>query len=136
MPEVLLDTSIASFLHDGREDMLAPYRSRLSGARLSVSFQTVEEMWFGAARRAWGEGRRARLERFLQQIAVIGADAALARACARLRAAQQARGGRLEQADAWIVATALHYGLPLLTHDRDQARLRIPELEVVSYLAG
>jgi len=32
----------------------------------------------------------------------------------------RAFGKRLETADAWIVATALRHGLPLVTHDRDQ----------------
>ena len=38
---------------------------------------------------------------------------------------------RLESADAWIVATAVEYGVPLLTHDRDLSGLAIAGLSVV-----
>jgi predicted nucleic acid-binding protein len=43
-------------------------------------------------------------------------------------------GRRLESGDCWIVATAGHRGIPLLTHDRDMVGHSIPGLQVVTYL--
>jgi predicted nucleic acid-binding protein len=45
---------------------------------------------------------------------------------------RSSEGKRLETGDAWIVATALHRKIPLLTHDRDQATVVITGLEVIS----
>ena len=44
----------------------------------------------------------------------------------------QARGYRIECADAWIAATALLYDIPLVTHNRNDY-LGIPGLTVISH---
>jgi hypothetical protein len=41
----------------------------------------------------------------------------------------------LESGDAWIIATAVHRRLPLVSHDKDHLGLGIPKLEVISSLA-
>ncbi len=46
--------------------------------------------------------------------------------------AAQAAGRRLEAGDGWIIATAVHRGIQLLTHDRHMVRLPIPGLAVVT----
>jgi len=43
------------------------------------------------------------------------------------------QGRRLEAGDAWIIATAAHRKIPLITHDRDFAHLEIPDLTIISY---
>ena len=61
---------------------------------------------------------------------MIGYDRELVNTSARLRAAA-GRGGKLSQADAWIAATAILLGCPLLSHDRDFGNP--PELRLISY---
>jgi len=65
-------------------------------------------------------GRRRELDQFLRKFVVVPADAELSVTWAQAMARARAFGKRLETADAWIVATALRHGLPLVTHDRDQ----------------
>ncbi len=43
--------------------------------------------------------------------------------------------GSPEAGDAWIVATAIHRQIPLLTHDRDHVGLELEGLQVISYSA-
>jgi hypothetical protein len=50
---------------------------------------------------------------------VLPADLEIAKISARLRAERERAGRALNRSDAWIAATALGYGLPLFTHDRD-----------------
>jgi len=44
-----------------------------------------------------------------------------------------AAGRRIECADAWIAATALLYGAPLLTHNRSHS-LGVPGLSLISHV--
>jgi predicted nucleic acid-binding protein len=46
--------------------------------------------------------------------------------------AAQARGYRIECADAWIAATALLYDIPLVTHNRTDYR-GVPGLNIISH---
>lgn len=52
---------------------------------------------------------------------------------ARVITHSKAIGRRLEAGDAWIAATALHRGIPLLNHDLDFVGLELAGLDVVCY---
>jgi predicted nucleic acid-binding protein len=115
----VIDTSIASQLYAGLA--LDPlYDGAIRDKTLAISFQTVEEMLFGAVNRGWGEPRRQSLEAFLRRFSIVTGDWALADVSAKARSEAESQGRRLEAADAWIVATAIHVGLPLITDDKDQ----------------
>ena len=50
---VVVDTNVISLFI--REDGLADfYRDQIAGLRHLVSFQTVEELWYGAYSKGWG----------------------------------------------------------------------------------
>ena len=125
---VVLDSSVVSYIfnRDSRADY---YEERIRGCQLLISFQTLEESWFGAFRRGWGTGRTRELEAHLQQYETIWPDAEIATVCARLRAESLSAGRRLNTADAWIAATALTLNCPLASHDSDFDG--IPGLEVI-----
>jgi predicted nucleic acid-binding protein len=127
----VIDTSIASLLYGGGELRLL-YDQHVRGKTLGISFQTIEEMQFGAFVRNWGDQRRLHLEAFLRQFTIIPGDWDLAVISARVRVHAERQGRRLEVADAWIVATAVHLGLPLITDDRDQV---IPGLTGYTYVS-
>ena len=84
-----------------------------------ISFQTVEEAWFGAVKDNWGASRRNGLSQHLAQYDVVWPTPAMVDISANLRSDQEKAGHRLETADAWIAATALMLNCPLASHDGD-----------------
>ena len=106
----------------------------MKGQILALSFQSVAELWAWAEERGWGDKQREGLDVFLRRFLVIPYDFELAKVWAKVSTHCKKRGRRLEAGDAWVVATAAHRGIPLLTHDSDHVGLEIPDLEVVSYV--
>jgi len=132
---VLLDTSVASLVHrGGRTSILRnQYERHMAGQDLWISFQTAAELWMLPERNNWGTAKRAALEAFLSRFTVLPYDEGLGRTWARVMDEAIRRGRRLESADAWIVATAVEYAVPLLAHDRDLSGLNITGLQVICY---
>ncbi|MBI4671308.1 MAG: type II toxin-antitoxin system VapC family toxin [Chloroflexi bacterium] len=116
MNTILVDTNVLSFVFKGdtRANLYAPL---LEGNRLAISFMTVAELFEWANTRKWGEARTKRLEEPLAPFLVVPVDIELCRVWGKLRAAQQAKGKTIASQDAWIAATALRHGLPLVTHN-------------------
>lgn len=115
---VVLDTGAVSLLFRGdpRGSRLA---KRIKGKRAVISFQTLEEVRFGAYKAGWGERRRNDLNRHLQQYDVIWPNPELIEVTAWLRVRQEKAGKRLATADSWIAATAVLLGCPLIAEDTD-----------------
>jgi predicted nucleic acid-binding protein len=119
----VIDTSVASMIHNSLNGCgIDPfYEAQMIGKKILISFQTVEEMLFGAHKAGWGGPRVQALSTFLKGFVVVPGNYELAEISARLRADAEKVGRRLETADAWIMATAIKLGVPLVTDDRDQA---------------
>ena len=115
---IVLDSNVTSYIFRGSPEA-AYYQEQIEGERAVISFQTLEEIWFGAYNRGWGERKRAELTEFLQQYEVIFPNAQLADICSRLRAERRSTGREMQVADAWIAATALYLDCPLASHDGD-----------------
>jgi tRNA(fMet)-specific endonuclease VapC len=78
---------------------------------------TIAELERWALARDWGPARISALDHYLQRFVVSPFDRAL---CSRWAAAMDGarrRGRPIQAADAWIAATALHLGVPLVTHN-------------------
>lgn len=116
MTSVLLDTNIVSYLFKG-DTRVAAYAPLLQGHRLAISFMTVAELFEWATTRQWGQSRLARLEQTLATYVIIPVDVDLCRYWGVVRAQQQMAGRTIAPQDAWIAATALRHGLPLVTHN-------------------
>ena len=130
MSLLLVDTDVVSFLfkENSRAETYAPI---LRGNRLAVSFMSVAELCQWAAIRKWGPSRIKKLEQRLTSYLVIPVDIELCRQWGRLRANLQSQGQAISAQDAWIAATALHYGLPIVTHNgRDF--VKVPGLTVLT----
>ena len=127
-PIAVVDTSVVSLIHkeDGRAWY---YRRYLEGRRAVISFQTLEEAWFGTFSAGWGDRKMNALQRDLDRYGIVWPDPDLVRVCARLRSDRRAAGRELAQADAWIAATALRLGCPLVAHDGDFEG--IPDLDLI-----
>lgn len=115
---IVLDTNVVSYIFD-RDSRARYYLDQMRDLRPFVSFQTLEELWFGAYRRDWGERRRNELALHLDLYEVVWPNAALVATSAQLRVESQRVGRALTTADAWIAATALLLDCPLASHDRD-----------------
>jgi tRNA(fMet)-specific endonuclease VapC len=112
----VVDTDVVSFLF--RQDTRAAlYRRHLDGRLLLVSFMTVAELDQWAEQRRWGPDRRQKLEAYLATFTVLPSNRDLCRWWARIRVACRDVGRPIEVADAWIAATAMLYGVPLVTHN-------------------
>ncbi len=112
----LIDTDIASFIFKG-SNYADPYLPILSGQELALSFMTVAELFQWAILRQWGDRRLAQLEQYLTNYVIISVDQPLCRKWAQIRAVRQNMGWVISPQDAWIAATALRHGLPLVTHN-------------------
>lgn len=122
------DTNVVSYLLAG-DSRGEYYRERLRGQSVVISFQTWEELLYGAYSGGWGSRRRNELIHHLENYEVIWPSPELVEICARLRAERRAAGRQIQVADAWIAATAILLGCPLASEDRDFDG--IPNLEIV-----
>jgi tRNA(fMet)-specific endonuclease VapC len=93
---------------------------------------TVAEVERWAIQYRWGEHRLHWLHLYLSRFTVVPSSPDLCRKWAEVMAAAQAAGRRIECADAWIAATALLYGVPLVTHNRNDY-LGVPGLTLISH---
>lgn len=125
---IVLDTDVVSYIFN-RDHRAAYYLERMRGRRPFISFQTLEEAWFGAHRKNWGERRREELAGHLAQYEIAWADGPLVDISVGLRIDRERVGRALNTADAWIAATAIRLSCPLTTHDRDFSS--IDGLEVI-----
>ncbi len=98
------------------------YRDLIGGLPVLLSFQIVMELRFGALRANWGELRRRRLERRIQDVTVIRPDDDMITVCATLRADCQRIGhalaDKIHDGDRWIAAAAMRLDVPLVSDDR------------------
>ncbi len=115
---LVVDTDVASFLLKN-DTRAASYVPRLSGHMLTISFQTLAEMELWALAAGWDARRRQQLARYLRRYIVLDSSPALCRRWAEVLDDARRRGRPIATADAWIAATALLLGVPLVTHNRD-----------------
>lgn len=110
----LLDTNIVSYLMRGHT-LGERYRGHLQGHTLAISFMTVAELYEGAFRARWGKRRRAALEAALRGYVVVPSSTELCVRWGQVRSERRTQPISCE--DAWIAASALMYGCPLVTHN-------------------
>jgi tRNA(fMet)-specific endonuclease VapC len=136
MSTVLLDTTIASLLHPKKKGstIRSLYEPHMQGNILAISFQSVAELWAWAELNNWGAKQRSGLDLFIQKFLIIPYDAELSKSWAKVKSHCKKVGRPIESGDTWIVATAIYYKIPLLTHDYDQTKLGITDLNVISYV--
>ena len=117
MDVILLDTNIVSFILKG-DSRTTDYEPHLKEQQLAISFMTVAELYQWAAVRKWGERRRDQLTQTLKvNYTVLSFDVRLCQIWGELRAERQLIGKPISSQDGWVAATALHYNLPLVTHN-------------------
>jgi predicted nucleic acid-binding protein len=125
---VLVDTTFwADLERERRQGRLGPARRFIGLHRsheLRISIITWGEL-------AVGVGTVAELDRLLSGIRVLMLPRQVAWCASRLERQLAASGNEIGENDNWIAATALTWGLRLVT--RDEAFRRVPGLRVVGY---
>lgn len=116
MSDLVVDTNVVSFLFK-RDTRARHYGRHLLGKTLYVSFMTVAELRRWSLARNWGPARIAKLDRSLQRYNIVLVDGALCQTWAETMNGADKRGMPMGVADAWIAATALTLGCPLVTHN-------------------
>ena len=126
MTDALADTSVFIARESGRQ-----LRIEALPERLAISVITVGELRAGVLDAADLESRDRRLATLTSalRLAAIPVDEAVAEAWARLRVALQQAGLRMPANDSWIAATAIAFGVPVVTQDDDYRD--VPGLTVI-----
>jgi tRNA(fMet)-specific endonuclease VapC len=114
---VVVDTNVISYIFN-QHSLGTLYKTRLKGQTLFLAAQTIEEIRFGAFIANWGENRLEKLEGFLGSFKVVQTTDSICTCSAQIRVEAKQKGFVLEPADAWIAATALVLGVPLVTHNK------------------
>lgn len=114
----VVDTDVLSYLFrlDSRAEV---YQPLLRGAIAFVSFMTIAEIDRWALARNWGRTRHAGLTAFLDQFSIVLVDRSLCRTWAKVVDGARRNGRPIQTADAWIAATALSLGVPLVSNNRN-----------------
>ena len=131
MNSVIVDSDVVSYLFKSHP-AASLYLSDLADRVPMISFMTVAELDRWALEARWGDVRRNRLREYLDPFVVVPYDRDLCTKWAEVTVAAQKCGRRIECADAWIAATALLVGAPLITHNR-RDYLGVPGLIVISH---
>lgn len=116
MNAVVVDTNVVSYIFKG-DSRARDFERHLIGKDWLLSFMTLAELDRWALARRWGEVRRAKLEQFLEPFIPVYPDRDLCRWWAEITHRVKLAGHAIDQADAWIAATALAFDLPLLTNN-------------------
>lgn len=114
MNALLVDTSVVSIVF--KKDSRAPaYEAHFEGRKLLISKVTRAELYAWAISRNWGPSRTRDLLEFLKPFVVLDLDDESLWVWARIRSE---KGRPRSYSDSWIAATAIRYGLPLITHNK------------------
>jgi predicted nucleic acid-binding protein len=127
--ELIVDTDVASFIHDDTERGAA-YSKLMAGSCAGMTLMAVAEFRAGVVQKNWGPRRIASLDAFLQRYMLIETNSEIANVSGGIRACCARVGRALSWPDAWAAATALWLDVPLVTHDWDLEG--IPGLQVLT----
>ena len=127
---MLLDTNIVAYFFRG-DSRARAYERHLAAKTRYIAFVTQGELYQWLFLRPFSEANRQRLLNYIAQHVVVPYDDRLVWAWAELTAERRKTGRPMSLQDAWIAATALRHGMPLVTHNREHFE-HVPGLTVIS----
>jgi hypothetical protein len=115
---VLLDTCVVSYRYMQKQEF-EQFRPFMAGAIPAISFVTYGEALEGALEANWGEKKIGAYQAYLRTYLLIPADKELAVSYAKVFSDCMRSGVdvRSSQNDIWIAATAIKFGIPVLSND-------------------
>jgi predicted nucleic acid-binding protein len=132
MPSVVVDTCVLSYLYNGHS-LAENYRSHLEGNTAIISFMTLAELHYGTLNNNWGDERRTDLMTHVARGYVLYPfNRALCKQWAVVRDRTRRVGRQIKKNDSWIAATALLYDIPLVTNNRSDFEVLMPDLRLIS----
>jgi predicted nucleic acid-binding protein len=131
MNAVLVDTDVISYIFKD-DQRSAPFINYLADKTLLYSFQTFAELRYWYIRHRWSEHRWKILLEYLEQYTRVEHSIPISDHWAYAMYSSQKAGRRMLAADAWIAATALELGIPLVTHNKKDF-LGLDGLEIISF---
>ena len=114
----VIDTDVWSYLYKASDEAKL-YEPHLFGNVLVISFQTQAELLRGAIAAGWGARRRQHLESRIKRYVIEHSSDALSLHWAEAMDNARRNGRPIASADAWVAATALNLGVPLITHNKN-----------------
>jgi tRNA(fMet)-specific endonuclease VapC len=123
MRQLVVDTDVVSYIFKWHTS--APrYVELLADNEAVLCFVTLAEMRLGALKAGWGTRKRNLLERYLSRFTVCYPDDRLCALWADVKHESSRKGYPIGSQDAWIAATAVYLGAPLVTNNvKDYAHL-------------
>jgi predicted nucleic acid-binding protein len=132
MPYVVVDTCVLSYLYSGHDPAEA-YHPHVANNTKVISFMTLAELHYGTFKNHWGDQRRTQLLGYVnREYILFPFNRALCLRWAEIRDSTRRVGRQIKVADSWIAATAMLYGIPLVTHNRSDFEVLEPDLSVIS----
>ncbi len=113
---LVVDTDVFSFLLKN-DTRAALYKPHTDGQFLIVSFMTVAEIERWARQSAWGARRTNKFEKIFRRYFIQHSTRDICRIWAQVKDDGRKSGMNIDNADAWIAATALFFNIPLVTHN-------------------
>lgn len=118
---VVLDTNVFTARLRKDRPLELQYTKHTMGRRVAVAPQTIAEARYGALKANWGPRRLRELASAIARVRMLPVDFDLVDTVVELRNQCRLLGHALHQsghnADLWIAAAAIHWGLPLVAHD-------------------
>ncbi len=124
-----LDTNICIYLLKGTFPSIADRLRGVEPGEVAVAAMVKAELLFGAEKSQQSARTRARIEEFLEPLAILPFDDRASALHARLRASLERRGTPVGCEDLVIASTALAHDAILVTHNTREFK-RIPGLSV------
>ena len=114
---IVVDTDVFSYVF-GKSQEAARFLPHLHGRIAALTFVTVGELLKGGYEANWGRRRLDQMEDYIRaHFVVLPPHVLLARHWAEIMANARKKGAPLGHNDAWIAASAVAAGCPLLTNN-------------------
>jgi tRNA(fMet)-specific endonuclease VapC len=129
-----VDTDVFSYLlkQDTRRYQFEPH---VKNRELVLSVMVVAEVRRWSLQHGWGALRLQALEDAIRTHVVVPHTAQTARLWAEVSLARSRQGRRIGESDCWIAASALEFGIPLVTNNTKDFE-GIPGLRVLGPAKG
>jgi tRNA(fMet)-specific endonuclease VapC len=126
--EYLLDTSWIIEVLAGREGTARQHRN-LNLAKVAVSYVSIGDIYEVAFNYANPQAHLSSFRQFLAPFTILNLNEPIMEKFAEVRAHLRRRGQMISDFDMLIGATALHYNLMVLTHNKKHFQ-RIPDIKI------